>query len=111
MPGSGSRDVLDGVRDLEMRTVVGPEDAFPHQKIERTVKKRNFQPRISCPNDRCKDGGYDLGARILETAIQARKEHAKGTIPCKGHVKRRAGGRTSCDHVLEYEAEFTYARR
>jgi hypothetical protein len=106
----GADDVLEGLRELDMRTVVGPEDAFPHQKIERDVDKRSFEPRISCPNDRCKDGGFDLGARLLETAIQGRRNHARGTIPCKGHVKRRAGGRTSCDHVLEYEAEITYAR-
>ena len=63
--------------------------------------------RLSCPNEQCVEGDFDLSASLAK-AILARQETAEGELICGGWRSRTVIGRVPCHHVLRYKLTLGY---
>ena len=63
--------------------------------------------RLSCPNEQCVEGDFDLSAS-LANAIFTREETAEGELICQGWRSRTTIGRVPCHHILRYKLVLGY---
>jgi hypothetical protein len=63
--------------------------------------------RVSCPNQECVEGDFDLSAD-LASAVAGRHSEVSGEHICQGWRSRTTIGRLSCHTILRYTLNLEY---
>ena len=78
-------------------------------EIKYTVNlaKAKSRFRISCPNDQCVGGDFDLSAEIAE-AVAAHRTSVSGEAICQGWSSQTTIDQVHCHRILRYKLSVEY---
>jgi hypothetical protein len=82
-----------------------------NSQIKYTVNLAHAKARfcITCPNDRCVGGDFDLSAELAK-AVAARRTTVSGELICQGWRSHAGIGEERCNNVLRYRLSAKYVR-
>lgn len=102
---------LVGVQELALDVSIGRENAFPHERMTKSMTRANFVAVPHCPAKGCHGGGYELARDLYERAISRQEQTVRGGLRCRGYRDVGRGRRQSCDYTLWYAARIVYGAR
>ena len=109
-----SASLADKFPQLKSLTVVlvysFPDDGIERRQLNYVVNVDNAKSVfcLTCPNDQCVRGGFDL-TKELANAVTKRRNKTAGEISCEGWRSKAAVGRVHCPNMLRYKFRLAYS--